>query len=141
MMFLFGFGFVGLGVVAVIKGISAFFRKRKELKTMLTAEGVIVSWSQKEDVDMDNRPTVFHTPTISFTNVAGSPVQFVSKVAVTRPVPPPGGKVKVRYDPRDPNLAVIDKVGYRYAGSIMLLLAGLMLAAAGLIALAISAAG
>jgi hypothetical protein len=141
MLFLFGIGFAGLGAVVVFMGISAFFRKRKELKAMLSAEGVIVSWSRKEDVDMDNRPTVYHTPTISFNDAAGSPVQFVSKVAVTRPVPPPGGKVLVRYDPQDPNLAVIDKAGYKFAGSIMLLLIGMMLAAAGLIVLVIYAAG
>lgn len=141
MLFLFGIGFVGLGAVVIFLGISAFLLKRKELKSMLSAEGVVVSWSQKEDVDMDNRTTVYHTPTISFTNTAGATVEFVSKVAVSRPVPPTGGKVKVRYHRLEPNLAVIDKAGYSYAGSIMILLAGLMLGAAGLIVLVISAAG
>lgn len=140
MLFLFGIGFVGLGAVVVFLGISACILKRKELKTMLSAEGVVVSWTRKEDVDMDNRPTVYHTPTISFTNAAGVAVEFISKVAVSRPVPPPGGKVKVRYHRHEPNLAVIDKAGYSYAGAIMTLIAGFMLGAAGLIVLVISAA-
>ncbi len=141
MLFLFGIGFVGLGAVVVFLGISAFLLKRKELRTMLSAEGVVVCWTQKEAVDMDNRPTLYHTPTISFTNAAGTPFEFVSKVAVSRPIPPSGGKVKVRYHRQEPNLAVIDKPGYSYASSIMVLLAGMMLEAAGLIVLAISAAG
>lgn len=131
MLFLFGIGFFGLGAVVVFLGISAFLIRRKELKSMLSAVGVVVTWSQKEDVDMDNHPTVYHTPTISFTNAAGAPVEFVSKFAVSRPVPPPGGKVKVRYHRLAPNLAVIDKAGYSYASSIMVLLAGFMLGAAG----------
>lgn len=136
-----GIGFLFLGAILAFISVALLVKTRKLLQSMATGVGRIVSWSSKEETDIDNRTTVYHTPTVSFTAATGQVVEFVSRVAVSSPFPDVGGTVPIRYARNNPGDAVVDRVKFSYAGPIMLFLASAIVEGAGLVLLAIAAAG
>jgi len=131
----FGLLFLVLGILLVRKGLKSLSAKKRLIAEMTPVNGTVLSWAKTEDRDADGRISTYHTPTISFTTIAGESREFTSRVAVRFPNPAVGGILKLRYPESDPAQVVIDQAGFRYAGQVMTCICGVIMALAGLITL------
>ena len=120
----FGLLFLVLGILLVRKGLKSLSAKKRLIAEMTPVNGTVLSWAKTEDRDADGRISTYHTPTISFTTIAGESREFTSRVAVRFPNPE-----------SDPAQVVIDQAGFRYAGQVITCICGVIMALAGLITL------
>lgn len=138
MLSLFGLGFLILGIFVIFKGIKSYSARKRLIAEMVSVDGTVLSWAKTEEREADGRTSTSYTPTISFETPAGERREFISRVSGRFPDPAVGGTIKLRYLQSDPTNVVIDKAGYRFAGQVMICIAGLILALAGLITLIVS---
>ncbi len=135
MLSFFGLGFLILGIFVILKGIKSYSARRRLISEMVAVDATVLSWVKTEESEADGSNSTYYTPTISFETLAGEKREFTSRVSGRFPDPAVGGTIKLRYLQSDPTTVVIDKAGYRFAGQVMLCIAGLILALAGLITL------
>jgi hypothetical protein len=76
---------------------------------MLPAEGRVVDFiARTETSDDDNEEETIYYPVVEFRTFRGDVIRFEGRSGGNPPIHRIGDVVKVRYDPRTPQLALID---------------------------------
>jgi hypothetical protein len=97
--------FLGVGALMLAIGVFIYLRTRRFLETAVDAQGTVVGF--EENHSSEGGPT--YSPVVEFTGMDGQTRKFTDSVSSSPPGFDEGEVVPVKYDPKDPGRAKINK--------------------------------
>lgn len=115
------------GIAALVAAAVIFRRKTERFRHWLSASGIVTELiPQWREQSRGGRTEVF-SPRISFRTASGESVEFISSESSKPAIAAVGQTLRVRYDPANPQEAMIDSLLSRHMAEILLLTTGLSL--------------
>ena len=126
--------FLVVGVATQIGALLLLRRPLRQLRAGGTTQGIVVSNEESMYASAGGQPSLFFFPVVEFTTGEGRSIRFTSDSG-RRIARPKGSRVRVLYDPRNPEDASMATFSTLWMFPLVTALFGLPFLLAGLVAL------